>query len=130
MSLSGTTNSKQMEVQLLARRKALLAEIRTRLHRDENSTLALLNHLEEVGDWAEADLLNDTEIALLGSELSELRDIDSALQRVKGGTYGICTDCGDAIPADRLQAQMTAQRCIACQMKADKRHGLEHNNTL
>jgi DnaK suppressor protein len=129
MSSSGSNQSNQAEL-LLARRKALLSDIRTRLHRDENSTLALLNHLQEVSDWAEADLLNDTEIALLGTELSELRDIDSALLRIKAGTYGTCVDCGDPIPPERLQAQMIAQRCIACQMKADKRHGLERNNTL
>jgi DnaK suppressor protein len=129
MSSSGSNQSNQAEL-LLARRKTLLSDIRTRLHRDENSTLALLNHLQEVSDWAEADLLNDTEIALLGTELSELRDIDSALLRIKAGTYGTCVDCGDPIPPERLQAQMIAQRCIACQMKADKRHGLERNNTL
>jgi DnaK suppressor protein len=129
MSSSGSNQSNQAEL-LLARRKTLLSDIRTHLHRDENSTLALLNHLQEVSDWAEADLLNDTEIALLGTELSELRDIDSALLRIKAGTYGTCVDCGDPIPPERLQAQMTAQRCIACQMKADKRHGLERNNTL
>jgi DnaK suppressor protein len=89
-----------------------------------------MNYLEEVGDWAEADVLGDTEIALLGNELTELRDVDAALLRIKAGTYGTCTDCGDPIPPERLLAQISAQRCIACQVKADKRHGLEHVNKL
>lgn len=131
MTSSGTANPQQASSQLLARRKIILGSIRTQLHgSDDEGKLALMNHLEEVGDWAEADLLNDTDIALLTGELAELRDIDAALLRIRAGTYGICIDCGDAIPPERLKAQITAQRCIACQIKADKRHGLERNSSL
>jgi DnaK suppressor protein len=131
MTSPGTANQQQASSQMLARRKIILAGIRTQLHgADDEGKLALMNHLEEVGDWAEADLLNDTDIALLTNELAELRDIDAALLRIRAGTYGICIDCGDAIPPERLKAQITAQRCITCQIKADKRHGLVRNSSL
>lgn len=131
MERSSTHLIDQAAAQLTARRNVILSDMRAQLHRsDDSSRLALMNHLEEVGDWAAADLLNDTDIALLGNELSELRDIDAALLRIKAGTYGICTDCGNPIPANRLLAQITAQRCIACQTKVDKRHGLDHHTTL
>jgi DnaK suppressor protein len=125
------TNLEQTASRLLSRRKIILSDIRARLHSaDDASNLSLMNHLEEIGDWAEADLLNDTEIALLDNELAELRDIDAALLRIRTGTYGICIDCGDSIPPNRLQAQITALRCIGCQTKADKRHGLDRNTSL
>ena len=38
-----------------------------------------------------------------------------ALQRVKAGTYGICDDCGSAIPPARLRALPSATTCVACQ---------------
>ncbi|MGZ3253480.1 MAG: TraR/DksA family transcriptional regulator [Burkholderiaceae bacterium] len=131
MTPSSTTPIEAVAAQLLARRQVILSDIRTHLHSsDDSSKLALMNHLEEVGDWAEADLLNDTDIAQLGNELNALRDVDAALLRIKSGTYGICIDCGEAIPANRLLAQMTAQRCIACQTNADKRHGLSRKNSI
>lgn len=131
MERSGKALVDQAAAKLAARRKIVLSDLRAQLHHaDDPDKVALLNHLEEVGDWAEADLLNDIDIAMLDNELTELRDIDAALLRIKAGTYGICTDCGEAIPANRLQAQITAQRCIACQTKVDKRHGLGNNATL
>ncbi|MGZ3239388.1 MAG: TraR/DksA family transcriptional regulator [Burkholderiaceae bacterium] len=131
MTPPSTRSLEQAASQLLSRRKIILTDIRAHLHSsDDASTLALMNHLEEVGDWAEADLLTDTDIARLDNELAELRDVDAALLRIKSGTYGICTDCGDPIPPNRLQVQITALRCIGCQTKADKRHGLDHSTSL
>ncbi|WP_435526719.1 TraR/DksA family transcriptional regulator [Microbacterium aurantiacum] len=44
----------------------------------------------------------------------ELTDIDAAFARVDDGTYGICRDCGRAIPVGRLEVRPTADRCVAC----------------
>lgn len=44
----------------------------------------------------------------------ELREIDAALERVDAGTYGVCDNCGAAIPGDRLLARPTATRCVRC----------------
>jgi len=120
-----------IEMQLLERRKRILADIRGRLHGSgDPDKLALINHLEEVGDWVEADLLNDTDIAMLDKELSDLREVDGSLLQIKAGTYGICTDCGDTIPTARLDAIPTAKRCIACQTKADKRQDAHRGASL
>lgn len=44
----------------------------------------------------------------------ELSDIDAAFARVDDGTYGICLDCGRAIPVGRLEVRPTADRCVTC----------------
>ncbi|OWW21979.1 TraR/DksA family transcriptional regulator [Noviherbaspirillum denitrificans] len=120
-----------MEKVLLAERESVLADIREHLHSEGGQgNLALLNHLEAVGDWVEADLLNDTDIALLSHELVRLRDIDAALKRVKDGSYGICIDCGAAIPQARLEALPTAMSCVKCQQAYEKQHGLGHGVSL
>ncbi len=36
------------------------------------------------------------------------------------GTYGQCTDCGEAISAARLQVSPEAARCISCQQAAER----------
>ena len=44
----------------------------------------------------------------------EIRHIDAALVRVADGSYGVCANCGDAIPQARLDALPFAVTCITC----------------
>jgi DnaK suppressor protein len=43
-----------------------------------------------------------------------LGEIDAALARIDAGTYGRCTQCGNDIPAERLELRPFASRCVAC----------------
>ena len=43
-------------------------------------------------------------------------DIQAALSRKAGGTYGRCQQCDCRIPAERLRASPTARWCASCQM--------------
>jgi DnaK suppressor protein len=52
----------------------------------------------------------DTSTDLMLSEEAKLVEI--AQQRLAEGTYGICVDCGEEIPAERLEAIPEAIRCI------------------
>ena len=62
----------------------------------------------------------ELEFALDDHETKELAAVDAALQRIEDGSYGQCTACGVTIPRARLQAAPEAERCIACQEKAEK----------
>jgi RNA polymerase-binding transcription factor DksA len=42
----------------------------------------------------------------------KLRDVNDALDRIEGGTYGICETCGKEIPLDRLEANPSAKTDI------------------
>jgi hypothetical protein len=44
-----------------------------------------------------------------------LRDIDYALERIRQGDYGVCEDCGNEIPEDRLRAVPWARQCFDCE---------------
>jgi RNA polymerase-binding protein DksA len=46
---------------------------------------------------------------------TELRDIDSALERMASGEYGVCEECGGQIGQHRLSALPYAKLCIDCQ---------------
>ena len=67
----------------------------------------------------------DTLIAALNKRRAELlddvRQIDVALQRAKTGAYGICAECGVAIPLARLQAKPDASTCVGCQTQIEQR---------
>ena len=43
-----------------------------------------------------------------------ITELDAALRRLEGGTYGSCERCGQRIAAARLAARPTAQFCVTC----------------
>lgn len=45
---------------------------------------------------------------------TEVLAIKNALLRLEEGEYGYCEDCGEDIPAKRLELTPTAVRCISC----------------
>ncbi len=45
---------------------------------------------------------------------TEIQAIKNALLRLEEGEYGYCEDCGEDIPAKRLELTPTAVRCVSC----------------
>ena len=57
---------------------------------------------------------------LLWQRLAERsRAVVQACDRLREGTYGICADCGRAIPRRRLQVLPTATLCLQCQERRE-----------
>jgi RNA polymerase-binding transcription factor DksA len=52
--------------------------------------------------------------ALAGTLLETLQEIEDALGKFAGGTYGLCESCGNPISEARLEAMPAARLCIAC----------------
>jgi DnaK suppressor protein len=50
---------------------------------------------------------------------SRLEDINTALEKIAQGTYGVCEVCGAQIEEDRLEANPAARTCKACMNKVD-----------
>lgn len=50
----------------------------------------------------------------LSAQLSGAR---AALERIKTGTYGRCTECGAEIPAERLEIAPEVPYCVTCQQR-------------
>ncbi len=46
--------------------------------------------------------------------------VNEALDRIKGGTYGICVECHEEVQPKRLEAVPWARHCIECQAKQDE----------
>jgi DnaK suppressor protein len=44
----------------------------------------------------------------------EIAAIEHTIDKIDKGTYGICDNCGKAIPEDRLEALPQANLCIEC----------------
>jgi DnaK suppressor protein len=52
--------------------------------------------------------------ALVLQAQGQLTEVEAALERLQGGTYGICERCGQPIAKARLEARPAASTCIRC----------------
>ncbi|OFW24237.1 MAG: hypothetical protein A3H27_15785 [Acidobacteria bacterium RIFCSPLOWO2_02_FULL_59_13] len=48
----------------------------------------------------------------------QLLEVESALDRLNSGEYGVCANCGTSISSKRLQAIPWATYCVDCQDQA------------
>ena len=104
------------KTQLIAARTELLERMaQERGGLVSRADMAAAHDVRSFDDRAQAISERDDEFAMNEHETAELGDIDAALERIRAGSYGICTDCGVSIPASRLNAYPTAKRCIDCQ---------------
>ncbi len=72
------------------------------------------NHLAET---ASATLGREIDYTLGENSEAVLAEIDAALGRIEAGTYGTCTNCGNEIPVERLEAYPWASLCIDCKRR-------------
>jgi DnaK suppressor protein len=110
--------------QLQTMRDETLARLRAQRGEHLNrADAAAEQRASDSDDWAQANTERDLTVALGERESAELLAIDAALQRIRDGSYGLCTDCGVAIPTARLHANPAALRCLSCQERLEQSHG-------
>lgn len=80
--------------------------------------------IDNQGDWVDV-ATQSTQVEMTRAEQHRIsltiRDIDSALQRIKDGTYGYCAETGEEIGLNRLRALPTARLSIAAQDVMERR---------
>jgi RNA polymerase-binding protein DksA len=110
---------------LLDERQRVVAAIQN-LKDDHPGTLSDEAGEESAYDNHLADTATETYDRELDYTLEEnsghvLAEIDAALKRIDDGTYGICTNRGEQIPVERLEALPWATLCIDCQRQQGRR---------
>ena len=112
---------------LLVQERERVERAREQIHNDHPGSLT-----DETGDlvsssWDEhlADSATETHDRELDYGLEEnadlvLGEIDAALKRIDGGTYGICEVCGRPIAPERLEARPWATLCIDDQRRREQ----------
>ncbi|HEV8309179.1 MAG TPA: TraR/DksA family transcriptional regulator [Methylomirabilota bacterium] len=73
----------------------------------------------DITAWATETLEDEIQVALMDRQGRQVAQIEAALERLTRGEYGICHDCEDFIGLARLRALPFAQRCSACQARAE-----------
>ena len=81
---------------------------------DDNSTSA------DIVDQASSYTEKNVEMRAINRQIKLISKIDSALRRIKEGTYGFCEETAEPIGLKRLMARPVATLCIAAQEKHEK----------
>jgi len=81
---------------------------------NDNSTSA------DIVDQASSYTEKNVEMRAINRQIKLISKIDSALKRIKDGTYGFCEDTGEPIGLKRLIARPVATLTIAAQEKHEK----------
>ena len=77
------------------------------LHAQAAHTLTATAPAEPAGDLADSaedEIEHAIILAELHGEAEQLAEVEAALQRIREGTYGTCTETGEPISAARLRA--------------------------
>jgi DnaK suppressor protein len=107
----------------------VLARIRARLEQERASlqsdiaTLQVDNQAAQddegagnhIADEASEVFIRERNLALRENAQDLLTQVESAMQRLDAGSYGICARCGKPIPVERLEALPYAIYGVDCQ---------------
>jgi len=106
------TTSSTTEEMLRSRRAELVAELERLTEPPEEGAAVAFG--KRVGDGTTEAVERLATTAMARSLSASIMDIDRALLKLGEGSYGLCDECGDEIPATRLEALPATTRCVSC----------------
>ena len=95
---------------LLKKRDEILASTR----REPEALTASVQSPDAV-EFAVKTVEQDVTVVTANLRSRMLKEIERALARCAGGTYGVCEACGEEISNNRLKAIPWARYCLTCQ---------------
>jgi DnaK suppressor protein len=104
-------------IQFRKKLEAMEVEVQHRVHLERSEIL--IENGPDVNDdvWSIAG--RDVALINLARDSSLLRNIRSALERIKNRTFGKCLNCEATISQKRLAALAWTRFCIRCQQELD-----------
>jgi len=115
-----------MEKRVLEQFKKTLEErqrvLRVSVSRTEQDgrTADVTDSAQDIADRASSSYQKEFLFHQSNNDRQLLQMVDSALERIRQGSYGDCVSCGNGINDKRLQAVPWTRYCISCQEKQEK----------
>ena len=97
---------------LLARRESLFSQV---TEAEMSSRERDLEATQDPADMAANAYTKELLISMSANDRKLLQLIDEALERVEGGEYGECVNCGEPVSEKRLDAVPWTRYCLKCQ---------------
>lgn len=108
---------KEITQKLLQAKARILEEVAQKVKRESNT---LKHEIGDIYDIASSERDRELTLILGDRDREKLSEIEDALERINGGTYGACEECGEAIAEDRLRALPFTRVCVECQSRNEK----------
>jgi RNA polymerase-binding transcription factor len=86
----------------------------------EDGRAADAESAQDIADKAASSYNKEFLFHQSSSERQLLNMVESALERIRQGSFGQCINCGSDINPKRLEAVPWTRYCIACQEKLEK----------
>ncbi|MBV8856852.1 MAG: TraR/DksA family transcriptional regulator [Acidobacteria bacterium] len=104
--------TKSYRDRLLARRESLFSQV---TEAEMSSRERDLEATQDPADMAANAYTKELLISMSANDRKLLQLIDEALERVEGGEYGECVNCGEPVAEKRLDAVPWTRYCLKCQ---------------
>ncbi|MDD3626140.1 MAG: TraR/DksA C4-type zinc finger protein [bacterium] len=120
-------NEKQLEKYreiLIKERNALQEEIKDLTESEIQSSLldssgGLSGYPDDPGDVASDNFEKGKDLEILDMLTSKLEEVQTALEKIDTGTYGVCELCSKTIPQSRLNVKPWAKLCMKCRKDSE-----------
>lgn len=102
--------------ELVAELDRILAKLERSMLTTEEALRPVKLDQTAVGRLSRIDSLQNQGVTrnLREREQAKLAQIVTALERIEAGTFGVCVECGGAIPFERLQVFPETPSCTEC----------------
>jgi DnaK suppressor protein len=87
---------------------------------EEDGRIADQDSAQDIADRAASSYTKEFLFSQSNNERQLLQMVETALQRIREGSFGECVGCGNEINARRLEAVPWTRYCIECQEKKEK----------
>ncbi len=116
---------KVYKVQLLALRARLRGDVdamaNAALKKTRSETNGDLSSMPiHMADLGSDNFEQEFTLSLMQTEGGTLESIETALERIEDGLYGLCDECSQPISKTRLNAIPYAPHCIKCAQKLEQ----------
>lgn len=112
-----------------------LAKIKSKVEKQRNLILSKLGRLKQEDPFSSEDrsliVEPGTDAAVLSGHertvvledrlKADLKEIESALKKIKKGSYGRCEKCGKQIDIGRLEVKPQAVYCLKCESEIENK---------
>jgi RNA polymerase-binding protein DksA len=115
-----TIEIEEFKERLLEERRRLVETLEHLHDENEDETSELSPSDNHLGDMASVTFDRELDEGLEEGAERRLEQIDAALARIEGGSFGMCEVCGRPIGIERLRAVPWATLCIDDQRKQDR----------
>jgi DnaK suppressor protein len=87
---------------------------------EEDGRIADQDSAQDIADRAASSYTKEFLFSVSNNDRQLLQMVETALQRIREGSFGECVNCGNEINAKRLEAVPWTRYCIECQEKLEQ----------